>query len=179
MASVDMGGNLIANMRANVAAEAIDRTLACRLLELTDDPGMKDLLKFLIARDTMHQQQWLAVLEELGGPAALPIPNSFPQAQENSEFSYTYVATGVDGQQPPEGRWSQGPSIDGRGEFSLRHAQPLGEEPLLSSPAADTYAQTQQIEGGPGKSPQTGNSERPEQMGGGMMDKIKERIGGE
>jgi Mn-containing catalase len=53
-------------MRANVAAEAVGRTLATRLLEMTDDPGMKDLLKFLIARDTMHQQQWLAVLEELG-----------------------------------------------------------------------------------------------------------------
>jgi Mn-containing catalase len=179
MSHIYASGNLAADMYANVAAEATGRALACRLYELTDDPGMKDMWSFLIARDTMHQQQWLAVLEELGGPAALPIPNSFPQAQENSEFSYTYVATGVDGQQPPEGRWSQGPSIDGRGEFSLRHAQPLGEEPLLSSPAADTYAQTQQIEGGPGKSPQTGNSERPEQMGGGMMDKIKERIGGE
>src|SRR3712207_1027647 len=42
---VDAGGNLIANMRANVAAEAVGRTLAARLLELTDDPGMKDLLK--------------------------------------------------------------------------------------------------------------------------------------
>src|SRR5215218_4788359 len=63
---VDAGGNLIADMRANVAAEAIGRTLATRLRELTDDPGMKDMLDFLIARDTMHQQQWLAVLEELG-----------------------------------------------------------------------------------------------------------------
>src|SRR3712207_4684434 len=63
---VDTGGNLIADMRANVAAEAVGRTLATRLFELTDDPGMRDMLRFLIARDTMHQQQWLAVLEELG-----------------------------------------------------------------------------------------------------------------
>src|SRR3954470_17647807 len=47
-ASLDIAGNLIANMRANVAAEALGRTLATRLLELTDDPGMKDLLRFLI-----------------------------------------------------------------------------------------------------------------------------------
>jgi manganese catalase len=65
-ACIDVGGNLLANMRANVAAEAIGRTLAARLRELTDDPGMKDLLSFLIARDTMHQQQWLAAIEELG-----------------------------------------------------------------------------------------------------------------
>src|SRR3954466_4718406 len=50
-ACIDVGGNLLANMRANVAAEAIGRTLAARLREMTDDPGMKDMLSFLIARD--------------------------------------------------------------------------------------------------------------------------------
>jgi Mn-containing catalase len=29
------------------------------------------MLSFLIARDTMHQQQWLVVLEELGGLSIL------------------------------------------------------------------------------------------------------------
>jgi hypothetical protein len=46
---LDAAGNLIANMRPNAAAEAVGRTLATRLLELTDDAGMKDMLKFLIA----------------------------------------------------------------------------------------------------------------------------------
>src|SRR3954466_9228793 len=63
---IDVAGNMTANMRANVAAEAVGRTLAARLREMTDDPGMKDMLSFLIARDTMHQQQWLAAIEELG-----------------------------------------------------------------------------------------------------------------
>src|SRR4051812_18809983 len=63
---LDIAGNMTANMRANVAADAVGRTLAARLRELTDDPGMKDMLSFLIARDTMHQQQWLAAIEELG-----------------------------------------------------------------------------------------------------------------
>ena len=32
----------------------------------------------------MHQQQWLAVIEELGGAeGTLPIPNSFPQDKED------------------------------------------------------------------------------------------------
>jgi Mn-containing catalase len=86
------------------------------------------------------------------------------------------VATGVDGTTRPEGRWSEGPSIDGRGEFHLEPARPLGEEPTLSSPAAESYAQTEQIHGGPGASPQSGNPDRPEQMGGGMMNKIKDAI---
>ena len=63
-------------MYANVMAESTGRLLATRLWEATDDPGMKDMLAFLIARDTMHQNQWLAVLEELGGPTGRA---SYPQ----------------------------------------------------------------------------------------------------
>ena len=39
-------------MLANATAEATGRTLACRLYEMTDDPGMKDALAFLIAEGT-------------------------------------------------------------------------------------------------------------------------------
>ena len=42
------------------AAEATGRTLAVRLYNATNDAGMRDMWSFLIARDTMHQQQWLA-----------------------------------------------------------------------------------------------------------------------
>ena len=80
------------DMYCNVAAEATGRVLATRLYNTTDDPGMKDMLSFNIARDTMHQEQWLAVLEDLG-PTHLPIPNSFPQSQENSEFAYNFIVT--------------------------------------------------------------------------------------
>src|SRR5215213_6923287 len=84
-------GNIAADMYANVAAEATGRALATRLYGMTNDPGMKDMLSFLIARDTMHQQQWLAVIEELGGmQEQLPIPNSFDQSQEQRQYSYAY-----------------------------------------------------------------------------------------
>jgi Mn-containing catalase len=52
-------GNLVADMYANVTAEATGRTLAVRLYNMTDDPGMKDMLRFLISRDTMHQNQYI------------------------------------------------------------------------------------------------------------------------
>jgi Mn-containing catalase len=175
MSHVYASGNLAADMYANVTAEATGRTLATRLYELTDDPGMKDMLSFLIARDTMHQQQWLAVIEELGGPQALPIPNSFPQEQEKSEFSYSFLTTTVDGGAKPEGRWSHGRSLDGHGEFHSEPARPLGDEPVLSSPPPEAYAQTQQIHGGPGQSPDVG-TQRPEQQGGGIMDKVKDKL---
>src|SRR5690606_2371920 len=50
-------GNLAADMHANVHAEGGGRVLATRLWEMTDDPGMKEMLSYLIARDTMHQNQ--------------------------------------------------------------------------------------------------------------------------
>ena len=128
-------GNLAADMYANVTAEATGRALAVRLFNMTDDPGMKDMLSFLIARDTMHQQQWLAVLEELGGPTEnLPIPNSFPQEQENQRFSYVYFDTRVGNADPLTGRFAEGPSLDGKGEFSVAMAEPFGPEPVLAPP---------------------------------------------
>ena len=175
MSHIYASGNLAADMYANVAAESTGRLLATRLYELTDDPGMKDMLSFLIARDAMHQQQWLAVIEELGGAAALPIPNSFPQDLQNGDFAYAFVATGVDGQPVPEGRWSEGPSLDGKGEFHTVHAEPLGGEPELSTPPKESYAQAEQMAGGPGQSDQLG-SQRPAQKGGGAMDKVKDAL---
>ncbi|TPM89468.1 manganese catalase family protein [Mesorhizobium sp. B2-1-5] len=139
-------GNLAADMIANVTAESSGRVLATRLYNMTDDPGMKEMLSFLIARDTMHQQQWLAAIEDLGGLAAsLPVPNSFPQEQELRDVSYAFVNCFVDGVPPPEGRWSSGKSIDGNGEFTTVAGEPMGEEPMLGSPRVDSGAQSEQI----------------------------------
>lgn len=137
-------GNLAADMYSNVTAESTGRLLATRLYHFTDDPGMKDMLSFLIARDTMHQNQWLAVIEELGGPSALPIPNSFPQEQENQAFSYAFFTTMRDEKTPtPAGRWTKGPSIDGRGEFTVA-TQPGAPMPSLGPARPDTFGQKEQ-----------------------------------
>jgi Mn-containing catalase len=149
-AYVVSSGNTVADMYSNAVAEMTGRTLAARLWEATDDPGMKDMLAFLIARDTMHQQQWLAVVEELGGYSAMPIPNSFPQSQEKGEFAYSFVSTGVDGVEPPQGRWTQGQSLDGKGEFSVLRATPYGQEPKLAPPRPEAHAQTEQMQDGLG-----------------------------
>lgn len=114
---VDTGGNLRADMRANVAAEAIGRTLATRLYEATDDPGMKDMWRFLIARDTMHQQQWLAVLEELEDPANAP--GDFENEGEFAQVAYGFFDHNADAPPPADARWATGPSIDGKGEFHV------------------------------------------------------------
>jgi len=123
-------GNLGSDMLANVHAEASGRLLATRLWEMTDDPGMKEMLGFLIARDTMHQNQWMAVLEEQKD-MGLPVPPDFPQGEEKQEFAYEFFVHS-DGEVPEDARWTSGSSVDSKGEFSVREAEPMGEVPKLA-----------------------------------------------
>jgi Mn-containing catalase len=147
MSHIYASGNIAADMTANVAAESTGRVLAVRLYNMTNDTGMKDMLSFLIARDTMHQNQWMAALEELGSPAgAFPIPNSFPQEQEKQEFSYAFLGFQADGSDPVAGRWSQGPSVDGKGEFvSTPMTSALGQKPVLGPARPGGGAQREQM----------------------------------
>jgi len=140
MASVDVAGNLIADMRANVAAEAVGRTLAARLLELTDDPGMQDMLRYLIARDTMHQQQWLAVLEELPIEQATNAPGDI-ENEGHEDVAYTFLDHLGDRDVDPAGAYAVGPSIDGKGEFSVQKPPPpSGQEPELQKAPPSVHA---------------------------------------
>ena len=145
MSHIYASGNLAADMYCNVAAEATGRVLAVRLFNATDDDGMKKMLHYNIARDTMHQQQWLAVLEELGGDkGTLPIPNSFPQEMEDQANNYNFYASAVD-KSCPEGRWTSGPSLDGNGTFTVFQNRPMGDTPNLGPARPDSGAEKQQI----------------------------------
>ncbi|WP_280139614.1 manganese catalase family protein [Paramesorhizobium deserti] len=122
-------GNLLADFRFNVTAESQGRLQVCRLYEMTDDPGVRDMLSFLIARDTMHENQWLAAIAELeaDGLETTPVPQSFPRDREKSEVAYQFWNCS-DGTDSKAGRWAKGPTPDGKGEFQyLEHPQPLGE----------------------------------------------------
>ncbi len=127
-------GNLLADFRFNVTAESQGRLQVCRLYEMTDDPGVRDMLGFLIARDRMHQNQWLAAIAELeqDGLDATPVPSVFPREREPEPFTYQFwnASQGTESQQ---GRWASGPSMDGQGEFQyVAQPQPQGEVPQLS-----------------------------------------------
>jgi Mn-containing catalase len=147
MSHVYASGNIGADMLANAMAESNGRVLASRLYNMTDDAGMKDMLSFLIARDTMHQQQWLAVIEELGGiEAAMPIPNSTPEDHEAMEHSYYFLNTSLD-EETPQGVWTNGgPTMDGRGTYTARdRAEPEGQVPDLGTARKKSGAQKEQI----------------------------------
>ncbi len=124
-------GNLLADFRYNVTAESQGRLQVCRLYEMTEDAGVRDMLAFLIARDTMHQNQWLAAIAELeaDGLETTPVPSAFPQEREKAEVAYQFMDAST-GDESQTGRWASGASMDGRGQFQWVKAQPFGEVPL-------------------------------------------------
>jgi Mn-containing catalase len=130
-------GNLLADFYANVNAEAQGRLQVARLYHMTDDRGVKDLLKFLLARDTMHQNQWLAAIEELktDGLETLPVPGDFPNEEQHEQYAYQ-LWNFSSGQDSRQGGWASGPTPDGRAEFGyVEEAVPMAMEPML--PAGD------------------------------------------
>ncbi|GAA4184082.1 manganese catalase family protein [Gryllotalpicola kribbensis] len=120
-------GNLLADFTANANAEMQGRVQVARLYHMTDDAGVRDLLSFLIARDTMHQNMWIAAAAELRdeGLEGLPVPNKFPEGQQDQAVAYEYINFS-DGASAGDGRWASGASPDGKGEFSYREAPEQG-----------------------------------------------------
>jgi Mn-containing catalase len=128
-------GNLLADFRFNVTAESQGRLQVSRLYQLTEDPGVRDMLSFLLARDTMHQNQWLAAIRELeaDGLETTPCPSNFPQELELKQVSYQFLNFS-EGEESSQGTWAKGPSVDGRGQFEYVAKPPaMGEVPELGT----------------------------------------------
>lgn len=124
-------GNLLADFRSNLHAESQGRLQAIRLYEMSNDRGVKDTLSYMIARDTMHQNQWLAAIEDLQaeGLETTPVPSSFPLELEKREVAYQFWNLS-EGEESAQGRWAKGPSMDGKGEFEyVANPQPQGPAP--------------------------------------------------
>jgi Mn-containing catalase len=131
-AYVTASGNLMADFMYNATAEMQGRLQVSRLYNMTDDPGVKDMLRFLITRDHMHQQQWLAATEELksDGIEGIPVPEAFPLEEEVGDLGYTFIDAS-DGPEASAGRWASGPSVDGRSEFRARPIEATADAPIL------------------------------------------------
>ncbi|UYL07865.1 manganese catalase family protein [Bdellovibrio sp. SKB1291214] len=64
-----------ADLRSNIAAEARAKIVYERLINVTDDPGIKDALKFLMTREVAHQKAFekaLYAIKENFPPGKLP-----------------------------------------------------------------------------------------------------------
>jgi len=61
-----ISGELDVDLRNNIAAEARAKITYERLMHLTDDPGTKDALQFLMTREITHMKAFSAALDSLG-----------------------------------------------------------------------------------------------------------------
>ncbi|GGM86823.1 Mn-containing catalase [Lentzea pudingi] len=134
-------GNLMADFRANVAAEAQGRLQTARLYNMTDDTGVRDMLKFNLARDTAHQNMWLAAIEELQEDGLEgPISPSALFDEEHAEHAGT-IWHNSDGALGAEGGWASGTAPDGVHEFSyVMNPEPLGGHASAPKPDPLLYA---------------------------------------
>ena len=134
-------GNLLADFYANVTAEAQGRVQTARLYNMTDDPGVKAMLKFNLARDTYHQNMWLSAIEELkaDGLEGTIAPNALFD-EEYAEHAETLWHLS-DGTQSDQGRWASGTAPDGvHTNRFLADPQPLGNKVSAPPPDPKLYA---------------------------------------
>ena len=86
-AYVDSRGDPTCDLRSNIAAEARAKIIYERLINVTDDPGVKDALGFLMTREIAHQQSFEKAL--------YAIQPNFPPGKlpGKPEFTDVYVNT--------------------------------------------------------------------------------------
>jgi len=138
---------VLADFRANLNAESQGRLQVVRLYESTTDPGVRDMLSFLIARDTMHQNQWMAAIEDIEKMQKPIVPSTFPQDLEKQEVSYSFMNFSK-GEESAKGRWANGESMDKQSKFEyISDPVAMGQVPLLTP--APAYIHNSPIPGVP------------------------------
>ncbi len=101
-AYVDTIGEPTADLRSNIAAEARAKIVYERLINVTDDPGIKDALKFLMTREIAHQKSFEKALHAIQ-------PN-FPQGKLPGDPKFASVYYNLSqGEGDLRGPWNQGP----------------------------------------------------------------------
>lgn len=130
-------GNLLADFRWNLMAESQGNLQVSRLYEMTDDLGVRDMLSFNLARDYMHQNQWAAAIEQLrlDGLEEFRVPGTIPQDRVLESQAHTFYNLSA-GTESSEGRWAQGPTMDGMAEFEyIADMRPLSNDTGIVPPA--------------------------------------------
>ena len=104
-AYVDSRGDPTCDLRSNIAAEARAKIVYERLINITDDPGIKDALGFLMTREIAHQKSFEKALYAIEGNFP---PGKLPGIEK---YASTYVNTSQ-GPGDMQGPWNSGPEWD-------------------------------------------------------------------
>ena len=111
-AYVDSRGEPTADLRSNIAAESRAKIVYERLINITDDPGIKEALGFLMTREVAHQKSFEKALYS--------IEDNFPTGKLPGieKYANLYVNTSQ-GDGDTTGPWNSGPQWDRIDDLSL------------------------------------------------------------
>ena len=169
-------GNLLADFRHNVAAEAQSRLQTARVYQMTDDPGVREMLQFNLARDTFHQQQWLLGIEQLvedGFTDGIEDSLADQEKTEQARTFYSFTENSAAG----EGRWAQGTTLVGDHAIQYAEGVPLTDDINQNPPPDPELFVTYDGSMGPGKPGTAGGAFA--QGAENLLSKAKEKLTGD
>ncbi|MHA6718601.1 manganese catalase family protein [Sphingomonas sp. RS6] len=136
-AYVDSRGDPTCDLRSNIAAESRAKIVYERLINITDDPGIKDALGFLMTREIAHQKSFEKALYSIDDNFP---PGKLPGIQK---YASTYVNTSQ-GEGDMTGPWNSGEEWDRIDDLSKTLPADGGDGmPTVDLDADDTSALTQ------------------------------------
>lgn len=104
-AYVDSRAEPTVDLRSNIAAESRAKIVYERLINITDDPGIKDALGFLMTREVAHQKSFEKALYS--------IENNFPPGKLPGIEKYANVYVNASqGEGDMQGPWNSGEQWD-------------------------------------------------------------------
>jgi Mn-containing catalase len=152
-AYVDSRGEPTCDLRSNIAAESRAKVIYERLINITDDPGIKEALGFLMTREIAHQKSFEKALYS--------ITNNFPSGKLPgiAPFADMYVNTSQ-GEGDANGPWNTGEQWERIDD--LEEVMPAGEGDgtatvkLSRTEAATAKKVAERLQSDPAGNPTTG-----------------------
>ena len=152
-AYVDSRGDPTCDLRSNIAAESRAKIVYERLINITDDPGIKEALGFLMAREVAHQKSFEKALYSIREnfppgklPGVEPFANMYVNASQGEGDARGPWNTG--------GQWEKVDDIEGNLPFGGGDAQPsVG---LTDAQAETAAAMMSRLKSDPNEDPVTG-----------------------
>ena len=152
-AYVDSRGEPTADLRSNIAAESRAKIVYERLINITDDPGIKEALGFLMTREIAHQKSFEKAL--------YAIEDNFPTGKLPGieKYANLYVNTSQ-GDGDMTGPWNSGPQwerIDDLSEtMPIDGGDGLATVKLSKAELAVVTKLATRTQSDPGTDPETG-----------------------
>jgi len=149
-AYIDTIGEVTADLRSNIAAEARAKIIYERLINLTDDPGVKDALGFLMTREVAHMLSFEKALYS--------IRNNFPPGKLPPVEQYANVYYNMSKGDDLRGSWNSDENFEyvADPQPAVNGGDGMIDIQLSPEQQASVLTMAQRLQSAPGINPVTG-----------------------